>query len=1711
MRASATSVVIAMIATMVVLASPALGQSGATPEISPETEGVRYVRENTWVTIAGTAGSATSIASAALVGVDDSGATFEQAITALNDDPGDPNRSYVLVDGDSFDGRARLGTCFTSGCNGTSPPRYVRLRITLQGGEIVTSAAPGLVVDGERPRILRYDITSPTRIVVVFSEPVMLPDEGLLSRGDSVIDWEITGPDVTVQGVATQANDCPAGVTYDPQVTDGCTRVLTTSTIPEDATPIVRYNPPPGPGGTTPVYEDFGGLLVRREDGSGATQEARDRVIPARPSVPQIAGISTASQPVAASDATPVLSLGNLNPDAAGQTLSVYVDGQPRMTGIAITGTTQQVEVTPSLGADRNGIEFAVVAVDAAGNRSDDTDKGSPPRAHGSPPPPILYDLDTTPPRPSLVRQVSGTELEVVLTEVVTPDGGAGQFSLGADGPQPTSVTGSGITRTLTFADQIDPDAGLFWEAAGTTYVDRVDLELVWDADGEPIIDVPLPPGPVFTQPANRIVTAATELAVAGTVPGGGNLPLVVDIHLDDPDATAASRVAADRPVTGGQWTATVPLPAGDDLVRSLFLHARSRHTQDQTRSPLPAAQSVEIVVDRADPEVEITAPSSSILGGGPDPVGPGEEVEVEWDATDDNPDAFSLTLTDSAGTVVDCNVPVFADEDGYSGSCTVPEGLASGAASLELTAVDLAGNSAADTFDDLEIDLTRFGAVGALEPNAPGGATITLDYGRPLQGTTSGFDWTANNGTRDAAQSRSPFSATIDGAEGVVTLGFPTPFPGPLTTAHPNARPSYTYDPPLLLGGAITDADGNEPATSGRVRDVIEPALDGVPASLGRLNGLTRRATIAECTAADPLAQTPPCPATGPVVQVTGTTDTVFEYGENTPTVNTVRVYAGAVDFTDPAQAAAAVAVADADVADDGSFRAIVGLAANRTQTFTLRAIDIHGSQGQDPVSTTVTVTEDSLGPDVRSLSAALVDADSVQVTARFDDDDAASVALAYQVGNATPVDLASPAVGADGVATFRWDAPDDVDLVAGGVRILATGSDDLGNVGQQAVTGIGNAPVLRSAVALDADTVRVTTSEPVATDATDQAGFAIQGGPGVEATSVDGQGRILLALADELPALTDLRVTYNGAGGWAAPDGRPLAPGSVPLAFGSLLPVTGLAAGPTGTDDVVLSYIDERNPPELVTGYEISRDGTVLATVPADTRIHVDTTAPTTGTITYTVVVVGTGGVRSAPASVTYTPGTGGPVDPGDGGGTGAPGDSTVVEACPLPAEPNITRQGGTVLSCDGRVAAIVPAGVADGDLLGAFVRRTGAGRVGYQTLTDLYQLVVITPDGATVDDFDGFVELSVRDLHDELADGGVELVTTLRVADDRTDEQAPRVGSESVASQLVTVGTFRTVRTGGQTLRVYGPDPAITPDRFATAAALSQTQFAGASRVVLARADDYPDALAAAPLAGLFGGPILLTRTGDVPITTLYELHRLGARSVVLVGGTAAISAAVEAQLSAAGHSVGRIGGATRFETATMVARTVGSVDGGAFLATGQDFADALAASAPAAALGRPVLLTPSDSLVDGTAALVPALGLDEVHIVGGEAALSAGVEQAVGALGVDVRRSGGPSRTETAIELADDLVGRGLLRAVRPLLASGDGDGRTSPDALAAGPIGGRERAPLLLTPRGTLPGSLATHLAGLDALRGILMAGGPAAITDGVRDALDEAR
>ena len=246
----------------------------------------------------------------------------------------------------------------------------------------------------------------------------------------------------------------------------------------------------------------------------------------------------------------------------------------------------------------------------------------------------------------------------------------------------------------------------------------------------------------------------------------------------------------------------------------------------------------------------------------------------------------------------------------------------------------------------------------------------------------------------------------------------------------------------------------------------------------------------------------------------------------------------------------------------------------------------------------------------------------------------------------------------------------------------------------------------------------------------------------------------------------------------------------------------------------------------------------------------------------------------------------------------------------------------------------------------------------------------------------------------------------------------------------------------------------------DRYGTAAAVSKAAFPnGAATAYVSSGEDYADALAAGPAAAKAGAPLLLTAARSLPAAASAEIKRLNVKKIVVTGGTGAVSDTVLAQLRALVPTVSRASGSDRYATARAVIASAFTTSPTTFIVSGENFPDALAASAAAAATGAAVVLVAGSgtALAPETRQTLANLGTRTAILVGGSGVLSAGIEAGVRAAVPDVRRVGGLDRYETATALNKLVFGS----SPEAILASGIGFA----DALAGASLAGVRKAPL----------------------------------------------
>ncbi len=224
------------------------------------------------------------------------------------------------------------------------------------------------------------------------------------------------------------------------------------------------------------------------------------------------------------------------------------------------------------------------------------------------------------------------------------------------------------------------------------------------------------------------------------------------------------------------------------------------------------------------------------------------------------------------------------------------------------------------------------------------------------------------------------------------------------------------------------------------------------------------------------------------------------------------------------------------------------------------------------------------------------------------------------------------------------------------------------------------------------------------------------------------------------------------------------------------------------------------------------------------------------------------------------------------------------------------------------------------------------------------------------------------------------------------------------------------------------------------------------------------------------------------------------------------TVAVSAKVSGQgtvtrtsaaVTANGIRATRVSGADRYETAAAVSRTTypSGVDT-VYLATGADFADALAVAPLASSKAAALLLSTAKDLPAVTVAELKRLSPKKVVFVGGKGVLDERLKdrlKAVLGAGIVVERLAGADRYATARAVAATY-----RTASTVYLATGS----AYADALGAAAVAGAEGAPVVLSPGGakSLDTATLSLLSSLDTSK-VVIVGGTGAVSRGISDQL----
>ncbi|GAA1058203.1 hypothetical protein GCM10017608_06060 [Agromyces luteolus] len=193
---------------------------------------------------------------------------------------------------------------------------------------------------------------------------------------------------------------------------------------------------------------------------------------------------------------------------------------------------------------------------------------------------------------------------------------------------------------------------------------------------------------------------------------------------------------------------------------------------------------------------------------------------------------------------------------------------------------------------------------------------------------------------------------------------------------------------------------------------------------------------------------------------------------------------------------------------------------------------------------------------------------------------------------------------------------------------------------------------------------------------------------------------------------------------------------------------------------------------------------------------------------------------------------------------------------------------------------------------------------------------------------------------------------------------------------------------------------------------------------------------------------------------------------------------------------------IAGATRYETSAAIAAEFPSGVDCVYVASGQNFPDALSAAPAAATCGGPLLLVSPTAVPGAIADELVRLDPATIHIAGGTVAVSASVQSTLAGLvpGADVKRYAGADRYATSRLIVDGAFGATELVWIAT--------GLNFPDALAASNAAAAYREPVLIVPgRSASLNDATMKTIANRSPEAVIIAGGTAVVSTGIEDQL----
>ena len=212
-------------------------------------------------------------------------------------------------------------------------------------------------------------------------------------------------------------------------------------------------------------------------------------------------------------------------------------------------------------------------------------------------------------------------------------------------------------------------------------------------------------------------------------------------------------------------------------------------------------------------------------------------------------------------------------------------------------------------------------------------------------------------------------------------------------------------------------------------------------------------------------------------------------------------------------------------------------------------------------------------------------------------------------------------------------------------------------------------------------------------------------------------------------------------------------------------------------------------------------------------------------------------------------------------------------------------------------------------------------------------------------------------------KLKDAPILLNPTDRL-DSRVGDEIKRLGAEEV---IIVGGQDSVSEKVREELKAYDADKNVEriagADRYGTSEMVAKRVVGITGKkntAVLASGQLFPDALSVGTFASREGYPILLVKKNLIPEEVERAIKDLDINKTYIAGGLDTISRLVEVKLP---NVVERMAGKTRYETSVAIAKSKFKDSKEAFIASGEEFADALVISPISGKYNLPTLLVSS----------------------------------------------------------------------------------------------------------------------------------------------------